>query len=124
MPRILVIEDDPSNADVIQQILESEDFEVESIDGPEIIDESIDSFSPDLILMDILLPTGDGRLICNSIKENPDTKQIPVMLITAMLESEIPRIPCLPDAIMLKPFDYQKLTRTVKKLIHKRERYS
>jgi len=122
MPKILVIEDDPGNADVIQQILESEDFEVESIDGPEIIDESIDSFSPDLILMDILLPTGDGRLICNSIKENPDTKQIPVMLITAMLESEIPRIPCLPDAIMLKPFDYQKLTRTVKKLIYKRDR--
>jgi len=124
MPRILVIEDDPSNADVIQQILESEDFEVESIDGAEIIDESIDSFSPDLILMDILLPTGDGRLICNSIKENADTKEIPVMLITAMLESEIPRIPCIPDAIMLKPFDYQKLTSTVKKLIHKRGRYS
>jgi len=124
MPRILVVEDDPSNADVIQQILESEDFQVESIDGTEIIDESIDSFSPDLILMDILLPTGDGRLICNSIKENPDTKEIPVMLITAMLESEIPRIPCIPDAIMLKPFDYQKLTRTVKKLIHKRGRYS
>lgn len=117
MPRILVVEDDLSNAEVIQQMLESEDFEVESINMPGLIGQSIDRFSPDLIIMDILLHTGDGRLFCNSIKENPDTNHIPVLLITAMLESEIPRIPCLPDAIILKPFDYRNLTRTVKTLL-------
>lgn len=117
IPRILVVEDDLSNADVIQQMLESEDFEVESINMSGLIGQSIDRFSPDLIIMDILLHTGDGRLLCNSIKENRGTNHIPVLLITAMLESEIPRIPCLPDAIMLKPFDYRKLTRTVKTLL-------
>lgn len=118
MPKILIIEDDLSNADVIQQMLESEDFEVESINKPGAVDQSIKRFSPDLIVMDILLASGDGRLFCNSIKENPDTNHIPILLITAMLESEIPRIPCLPDAIMLKPFDYLKLIKTVKTLLH------
>ncbi|PWS26326.1 hypothetical protein DHW03_16205 [Pedobacter yonginense] len=117
MARILVVEDDFSNADVIKQMLEEEHFEVESINTPWLIAQSINHFPPDLILMDILLRTGDGRLFCNSLKENPDTWHIPMLLITAMLESEIPRVPCLPDAIMLKPFDYHKLTKTIKMLL-------
>lgn len=117
MFKILVVDDDLSNAEAIQMVLEHQNYTVESIHRSDLLKPAIKSFQPDLIVMDILLDTNDGRDLCNSIKCNAETKHIPIMLITAMLESQVNSIQCEADAIMFKPFDYSRLNSKVRGLI-------
>jgi len=117
MSKILVLDDDLSNAEVIQLVLESEGFEVERICNSHLLNSSIKCFCPDLILMDILLDANDGRNICNKLKGDNRTRNIPVMLITAMLDSQVGDIPCHADAVMFKPFEYMKLANKVRGLL-------
>ncbi|MEH3114203.1 response regulator [Pedobacter terrae] len=117
MPKILVVDDDLSNAEVIQLVLENEGFEVERICHSIQLEPSIAQFCPDLVLMDILLDAHDGRDICNDLKADQSTSHIPVMLITAMLESQVGTIVCDADAIMFKPFEYTVLVNKVRKVL-------
>jgi len=118
MAKILVLDDDRSNADAIQAVLEDQAFDVASICHSDELGMAIKAFQPDLIVMDILLDNGDGRMICNEIKGDKHTSHIPVLLITAMLESQAIKVPNLADAIIFKPFDYVKLYQKVNRLIN------
>jgi CheY-like chemotaxis protein len=117
MSKILVLDDDQSNADVIQAVLEDQAFVVVSIVHSDELQSAIKNFQPDLIVMDILLDKGDGREFCNAIKRNTETRNIPVLLITAMLEAQAEKVPSMADGIIFKPFDYVKLHRKVRRLI-------
>ena len=118
MSKILVLDDDFSNADAIKTVLEDQDFDVTSINHAEALKETIKSFKPDLIVMDILLDKGDGRELCNALKIDRQTQHIPVLLITAMLESQASKIPNLADDIIFKPFSYDILQAKVTRLVH------
>ena len=61
MSKILILDDDTSNAEVIQLVLEDQDFEVRSIHKSALLDAAIKNFGPDLVVMDILLDNDDGR---------------------------------------------------------------
>lgn len=117
MSKILVVENDLSNAEVIQLILEDQSYEVACINDGEYLNKAIHDFEPDLILMDILLNTGDGRLLCNALKKDRNTSHIPIMLITAMLEYQANSIVSNADAIMFKPFEYYKLSEKISSMI-------
>lgn len=116
--KILVLDDDQSNAEAIQAVLEEQSFEVSSICSSNELMSSIQKFKPDLIIMDILLDMADGRTLCNQIKVGFQTAHIPVLLITAMLESQVLKVPNRADAIIFKPFDCSSLYRKVSRLIH------
>lgn len=117
MSKILVVDDDLSNAEVIQLVLESEGFKVERICHSALLSPSVSRFCPDLILMDIRLDADDGRNLCNNLKNDNITSNIPVMLITAMLESQVSTIPCQADSVIFKPFDYMVLTNKVRAVL-------
>ncbi|MDQ0639965.1 CheY-like chemotaxis protein [Pedobacter sp. W3I1] len=117
MNKILVLDDDPSNADAIRMVLEDQLFQVECIHHSEALHATVNSFAPDLIVMDILLDQGDGRELCNSLKNDPETKDIPILLITAMLEAQALTKKNLADVLMYKPFDYDVLCNKVCQLI-------
>lgn len=118
MSKILVLDDDFSNADAIKTVLEDQDFHVTSINQADALKKTINSFKPDLIVMDILLDNRDGRELCNELKIDHQTQHIPVLLITAMLESQASKIPNLADDIIFKPFSYNALQDKVTRLIH------
>ncbi len=115
--KILVVDNDISNADVIKLILENENFQVKTVIKSQLFQKMVDSFNPDLIIMDIMLDGGDGRLLCNDFKIQSSTAHIPVMLITAMLETEAMDMACQADMIMYKPFEYTKLISNVHSLL-------
>lgn len=117
MAKILVVDDDLSNADVIQLILEEQNHVVISVQNSDLVRDAVLSFTPDLIVMDILLDKCDGRQLCDAIKTNPKTMQIPILLITAMLESQALKMKCMADKVMFKPFEYTFLVRQVTALI-------
>lgn len=118
MARILVVDDDFSNADAIQMLLEEENFEVKSIHHSDLLEETVKDYQPDLIVMDILLDKGDGRELCSLLKRNSKTLSIPILLITAMLDWQARAKTSHADALMFKPFDYLTLTRKVHELLH------
>jgi DNA-binding response OmpR family regulator len=69
--RILVIDDDRDIRDIIRLVLELEGFQVDELDNGHFVDETILSFKPQLILLDVILGDMDGRQICRDLKNNP-----------------------------------------------------
>lgn len=117
MAKILVLENDPGNANVIHLELTDQAHDVKTIIDASLLEKTIDQFHPELIVMDILLNHCDGRILCAGLKRSVKTAHIPILLITAMLESQIYALPILADKVMLKPFDYEVLADNVNSLL-------
>ncbi len=80
--KILIVEDEATLQKTLNDLLSQEGYEVLSaIDGPRGMELAFDK-KPDLILLDIILPKMDGFEILKKIKENKDTAQIPVIILT------------------------------------------
>ncbi|MFQ3249070.1 response regulator [Glaciecola sp.] len=80
--KVLVIDDDITNLEIVSQILKAE-FTVKTHHlAPQGIEE-IQEFAPDLILMDVKMPGMDGFSVCTELKQNPKTKHIPVIFLSA-----------------------------------------
>jgi len=83
MKRILVAEDNPTNRELIREILESHGYEVvEASDGKDAL-EKAESAKPNLILLDISMPKLDGYSVLYRLRENPRTAGLPVIALTA-----------------------------------------
>jgi len=117
MAKILVLENDAGNANVLHLELTEQLHQVKTISDAALLEETIDQFHPELIVMDILLDQCDGRQLCFDLKRSVKTAHISILLITAMLESQIYTVPIVADKVMLKPFDYDELARTVNSLL-------
>ena len=85
---ILVVDDVPANLKVIVQTLTDEGYEVRTAISGERALKQISYDLPDLILLDIKMPGIDGFETCKRLKENPETKDIPVVFMTAISDSE------------------------------------
>lgn len=88
MPRILVIDDDFQLRRLYEGKLKLEGFEVETaLDGLKGL-EKAESFQPHLILLDILMPGMDGFQVMEELKNDPQTKKIPVVFLTNLSRDE------------------------------------
>ncbi len=83
MHRILVVDDDQSILDAMEITLNLEGYDVESTTKGEETFSKIESFKPDLIFMDVCLSGMDGREIFKKIKEQDETRHIPVIIFSA-----------------------------------------
>ena len=82
--KILVVEDNADEANLIKMILEPEGYEVAiASNGKEGL-ETIESDSPDLVVLDVMMPELDGFAMCSKLRESPEHKAIPVILLTAV----------------------------------------
>jgi signal transduction histidine kinase/CheY-like chemotaxis protein len=81
--RLLVVDDDPQVVDIVRQLLEGEPYEVEAAgDGQEAL-EAIGRQRPDVILLDLLMPTMDGFTVIEHLRQDPEQRLIPVIVLTA-----------------------------------------
>jgi DNA-binding response OmpR family regulator len=84
---ILVVDDDPDLVETVAMMLESKGCEVgRAYDGVE-GEESIKERRPDLIILDIMMPRKDGYVLCGELKADEKTRDIPVVLLTAVGEA-------------------------------------
>jgi len=86
-PTILYIDDEPRNLSLMRQIL-SDIYHVVVFPGGEKALESMHKINPDLILLDIMMPSVDGYEICRRLKASKSTEEIPVIFVTAKNEIE------------------------------------
>ncbi|GFO96149.1 response regulator receiver [groundwater metagenome] len=86
-PRILVVDDDLMNVELLEGML-SKDYDVATAyDGKEAL-LKVETTFPDLILLDIMIPGMDGYEVCRKLKGDEKTKSIPIVMVTALKEKE------------------------------------
>jgi DNA-binding response OmpR family regulator len=108
--RILVIEDDPGLAALFRVALANAGFEVEVAgDGLTALEE-IDDKHPDLVVLDLHLPQLDGGTILREVAATPDTRDIPVIVVTGS-EEHVEAA----SAILRKPFDPHLLVAAIER---------
>ncbi len=113
MDKILVIDDDVEILNVVKLILTMDGFEVETESRWENTFHKIDSFKPDLILLDITLGGEDGRNISRQIKSKDTLRHIHIVLFSAKLGVHKHFGDCLADDFIAKPFDAQELLNKI-----------
>ncbi len=116
---ILIVEDEPSNLKLVQDLLQLSGYEtIGAIDGEQGV-ELAKARIPDLTLMDIMMPKMDGYRACNAIKRDETTKRIPVVMLTAMgyeLNKELAR-KLGAEGYITKPFTRQGLLEVISKFL-------
>ena len=118
--RILVVDDDPSVAEMISLVLSAEGYEVCLCDnGTDAFGEFI-SQSPDLVLLDVMLPGKDGFQVCREIREVSNT---PVVMLTARADTAdvVNGLEAGADDYVPKPFKTQELVARVKARLRRSE---
>ena len=119
MAKILIVEDNEMNRDMLSRRLQRKGFEVVMAeDGQQGVDMS-KSENPDVILMDLGLPVMDGWQATSSIKEDETTKDIPIIVLTAhaMAGDREKALDAGCDDYDTKPVDFERLLGKIDKLI-------
>lgn len=117
--KILVVDDNQQNLELLQAYLEDLDCQLFSaFDGPQAL-EMVKQVMPDLILLDVMMPKMSGFEVCNRIKNDPATTQIPVIMVTALNEmGDIERaIDSGTDDFISKPVNSLELKTRVKTML-------
>jgi two-component system cell cycle response regulator DivK len=119
MPRILIIEDNEMNRDMLSRRLIRSGYEVEeAFDGKEGV-AAARRIQPDLILMDVSLPEMDGWEATLLLKASPDTRHIPIIILTAhaTLDDREKARAAGSDEYETKPVEFPRLVRKIESLL-------
>ncbi len=123
MKSILIIEDEKDIVDLLEYHLKQSGFSVTSaLDGSTGLERARKK-SPNLIILDLMLPGMDGKDICRSLRSNPLTQSIPILMLTAKAE-ETDRLIGFElgaDDYVTKPFSPKELVLRVKAILRRRE---
>jgi len=120
--RILVIEDDKDIADLVKLVLETDDFEVESVLDPERAFAAAKAFRPDGILLDLSMPKIDGWAIFKMLRSDAQFNRVPIAILTAKAEpfDEMVGLHVMnADGYITKPFGKQELLNKTHELFTK-----
>jgi putative two-component system response regulator len=116
--QVLAVDDDRTNLTVIEKMLVSQGFKVESVmSGKEAL-ESVRKKLPDVILLDVMMPEMDGFEVCRRLKGSESTRLVPIIIVTALREKEdrIKGFEAGCDDFISKPIDRIELIARVRAL--------
>jgi two-component system, OmpR family, response regulator RegX3 len=117
-PRILVVEDESAISEPLAESLEREGFDAEVASTVETAQAAFEQRKPDLVLLDVMLPDGDGRDLAREIRRSSD---VPIIMLTARGE-EIDRVLGLElgaDDYVVKPFSMRELTARIRAIMRR-----
>lgn len=120
-PKLLIIEDERSLQEVLTYNLEKEGFEVVvAADGHDGL-RRVQTFQPDLVILDLMLPVIDGLEVCRQIRSDPRTQATRILMLTARSEEvdEIVGFNMGADDYVTKPFKIKPLIHRIKALLRR-----
>jgi len=117
---LLVVDDQQELGELVQQIFRRRGFRVLGASDGAAALEQVASERPDLILLDLNLPKVDGWQVCRRLKEDPDTRRIPIIMMTAAhatLDDAQVGLGLGADEYLAKPFLREVLVHNVERLL-------
>jgi adenylate cyclase len=122
-PRILVVDDDPTNVELLRVRLSAQGYEViTAVDGEEALQRARE-LQPDLVLLDVMMPKLDGISVLKEIKADITLGFIPIILVTAKAETRdiVQGLEAGGDDYLTKPFEHAALVARVRSLLRIKE---
>src|SRR5210317_1469269 len=119
--KILVVDDDPIIVETIVQALEEDEFDYEVISASDGFEAGlqVNHFAPNLLILDIMMPDIKGYEVCKKIKENPETRDTKIIVLSAYLDED--KFKKMKengaDACFSKPFPLPQLKEEVARLL-------
>jgi two-component system, OmpR family, phosphate regulon response regulator PhoB len=120
-PKVLVVEDEAALATMLRYNLEKQGYRVdEAADGQEALTR-ISETPPDLVLLDWMLPVMSGIEVCRQIRRRPDTRDLPVIMVTARTDDQdaVRGLNTGADDYITKPFNMEALLARVRALLRR-----
>jgi len=117
--RILVVDDQRANSEILAEVLRKRGYDVVSLNSGSAALEEIARMRPDLVISDILMPGMDGYELCRTLRAQPATALLPVILVTT-LDAQSERVPGLDagaDDFLTKPIKWEELFARVRSLL-------
>ena len=124
-PSILIVDDEPSNFDVIAAQLSDCDYLMDYASSGQEALSSLDIYNPDLILLDVMMPGINGIQVCQQIKAMPKWQAVPIVMVTA-LSSKSDLAKCLgagADDFISKPVNSEELRARVKSMLRIKKQF-
>jgi two-component system, OmpR family, alkaline phosphatase synthesis response regulator PhoP len=121
-PRVLIVDDNPQNADLMEAYLSASGYELRTAsDGEQTLHE-IAAWQPDIVLLDIMMPKMSGFEVCKRLRADPATRDIAVLMVTALDQpSDIERaVEAGTDDFLSKPINKSELLLRVRALLRAR----
>ncbi len=118
-PHVLLVDDELSMVRIVGRRLEVEGFNVEvAMDGQEALTR-VRAETPDLIILDLRLPTLNGYEVCKTLRQDARYRRVPIILFTAKAQEHEQRLgmECGANAFISKPFHVPELVSTIRMLI-------
>ncbi len=119
--KILIVDDNPDDVKLLRMffLAASDKYEVYSASNGFQAIYKIGELKPDLVILDLFMPDMDGFAVCKNIKENPETRDIKVIAITAFPSEENKKrvLSCGAEAFFTKPLDLERLIKKILELI-------
>ncbi|AIE73703.1 MULTISPECIES: hybrid sensor histidine kinase/response regulator [unclassified Synechocystis] len=122
---LLVVDDDPDNFDVIDALLTDRDYELNYADSGQQAIDSLDTFQPDLLLLDVMMPGLNGIEVCRVIRALPRWRTLPIIMVTA-LDSKLSLANCLQagaDDFISKPLNRLELQARIQAMLRLKYQY-
>ena len=122
-PRILAVDDVPANLEILKVRLEAEGYEVvTAADGEEALEQT-HKLTPDLVLLDVLMPKLDGIAVLRQLKQETAERFVPVILVTAKADTRdiVQGLEAGGDDYLTKPFEQAALVARVRSLLRVKE---
>ena len=120
-PNILIVEDEEALTEVLRYNLEAEGYEVETVARGDEADVRLKERMPDIVILDWMLPGLSGIELCRRLRTRPETRQLPIIMLTARGE-ESERVRGLAtgaDDYIVKPFSVPELSARVRALLRR-----
>ncbi len=114
--KILVVDDDPDLVKVFALRLKQKGYETETAQTASESIQKVQSFVPNIILLDIQLPDGSGLDVAKKIRDMPDFKETPIIFITGKIELEKLQLSSFVNTeVLIKPCEFEQLLAKIEK---------
>jgi CheY-like chemotaxis protein len=117
MKTILVCDDDEGILEVVKIVLEDQGYNVVPLSDPEKVQSTVIKVKPNLILLDLWMPVLNGDTITQALKAAPETKNIPVIIISANKDTSAIAKKIGADSFLAKPFNIEELESLVARFL-------